>query len=54
MLMTIVAIYSLYVLVSIYTSVMQIGYINKAKRQDAVLLITGEFIKAANYSVAKE
>lgn len=54
MLMTIVAIYTLYVLVSIYTSVMQIGFINDAKRKDAVLLKTSEYVKAAAYSVEKE
>jgi len=54
MLMIIVGIYSLYVLISIYTSVMQIGYINVAKRKSAVLLTQGEFLKAGNYSVAKE
>jgi STE24 endopeptidase len=54
MLMGIVAIYTLYVLLNIYTSVMQIGYVNKAKRQEAVLLGAADFIKAANYTVAKE
>jgi len=54
MLMTIVSIYSLYILVSIYVSVMQIGYINEVKRKEAVLLAPSEFVKAASYSVAKE
>jgi len=54
MLMTIVGIYTLYVLVSIYISVMQIGYINQAKIKPAVLLNAGEFLKAGNYAVAKE
>jgi STE24 endopeptidase len=54
MLMTIVAIYTLYVLVSLYTSVMQIAYVNQAKRGKAVLLSDNEFIQAGNYSVAKE
>ncbi len=54
MLMTIVTIYSLYILISIYVSVMQIGYINEAKKKDAVLLKPSEFLKAASYSVAKE
>ena len=54
MLMTIVGIYTFYVLVTIYTSVMQIGYINQAKRKEAVLLSTSEFLKAGNYAVAKE
>ncbi|MEN8302969.1 MAG: M48 family metallopeptidase [Campylobacterota bacterium] len=54
MLMTIVTIYTLYVLISIYTSVMQIGYVNQAKRKAAVLLQPSEFLKAGNYAVAKE
>ena len=54
MLMTIVGIYTLYVLLSIYTSVMQIGYINTAKRKDAVLLSESKFLIAGNYAVAKE
>ena len=54
MLTTIVAIYTIYVLVNIYTSVMQIGYINVAKRRDAVLMLPSEFLKAGNYAVDKE
>lgn len=54
MLTTIVTIYTIYVLVNIYTSVMQIGYINVAKRRDAVLMLPSEFLKAGNYAVDKE
>ncbi len=54
MLTTIIGIYTLYVLINIYTSVMQIGYINQAKRKSAVLLSASEFLKAGNYAVAKE
>lgn len=54
MLMTIIGIYTLYVLITIYTSVMQIGYVNQAKRKSAVLLSEEEFLKAGNYAVAKE
>ena len=54
MLMTIVSIYTLYVLISLYTSVMQIGYINLAKRKRAILLDTDKFLTAGNYAVAKE
>lgn len=54
MLITIVAIYTLFVLVNMYTSVMQIGYVNQAKRGKAVLLSDSEFIKAGDYSVEKE
>lgn len=54
MLTIIIAIYTIFVLISIYTSVMQIGYINQAKRGEAVLLLESDFIKAGNYSIAKE
>lgn len=54
MLMTIVGIYTLYVLITIYTSVMQIGFINQAKRKEAVLLNDVDFLKAGNYAVRKE
>ena len=54
MLMTIITIYTLYVLISIYTSVMQIGFVNQAKRKEAVLLSASDFLKAGNYTVEKE
>ncbi len=54
MLMTIIGIYTLYVLITIYTSIMQIGFINQAKRKEAVLLSSTDFLKAGNYAVAKE
>ena len=52
--MTVMVIYSLYVLIKLYVSVMQVGYINRAKRQDPVLMNAADFLKAGNYSVAKE
>ena len=54
MLIIISAIYSLYVLISIYVSVMQIGFINKAKRLQAVLMSQRDFLDAGNYAVKKE
>ena len=54
MITAIVGLYTLYILLSLYTSVMQIGYINQAKRKKAVLLSPSEFIKAGNYAVEKE
>jgi len=54
MLMTVMVIYSLYVFVKLYVSVMQIGFINQAKRRNAVLMGASDFLKAGNYSVAKE
>ena len=52
--MTLMGIYSLYVLITIYVSVMQIGYINQIKRKTPVLLTARDFLKAGNYAVAKE
>ncbi len=54
MVTAIIGIYTLYVLIRIYVSVMQIGYVNQAKRQSAVLMTAAEFLKAGNYAVAKE
>jgi len=33
---------------------MQIGYVNRAKRQNAVLMSSSEYLKAGNYAVEKE
>jgi len=54
MLMFIMALYTVYVLFRIYISIMQIGFINRAKRQQAVLLKTAEYLQAAEYAVSKE
>jgi len=54
MLMIIVGIYTFYVAIAIYTSVMQIGYVNIAKRKTPVLMGASDFLKAGNYTVAKE
>ena len=44
--------YCLYFLVSIYTSFMQVDYVQKAKKQDAVILTPSKFKIAGNYNVA--
>jgi STE24 endopeptidase len=54
MITAIIGIYTLYILVRLYVSVMQIGYINKVKCKGAVLLGEEEYRDAANYAVAKE
>ncbi len=54
MLTAIIGIYTFYVFIKIYVSVMQIGYVNQAKRKNAVLMSSAEFLKAGNYAVAKE
>jgi len=49
-----IGIYSLYILVKIYLSVMQIGYINMEKKREPVLMPHGRYLVAGNYAVAKE
>lgn len=46
--------YTLYILLRIYVSVMQIGYLNQAKCKEAVLMGPKEYLDAGNYAVAKE
>ncbi len=54
MVLTIGIIYFLYVLFKVYISVMEIGYVSKAKNEDAVILKPSSYFKAANYKIAKE
>ncbi len=54
MLMTIMAIYTIYTLLRVYISVMQIGFINQEKRGEPVLMGQGRYLVAGNYAVAKE
>ena len=54
MLTWIIGITSLYILVKIYLSVMQIGYINVEKKRTPVLMPRGRYYVAGNYAVAKE
>jgi STE24 endopeptidase len=54
MLMTVIGIYTFYVILKLYVSVMQIGYINEHKRKEPLLMMAGEYMKAGNYAVAKE
>ncbi len=54
MLMTLMAIYTLYTLLRVYISVMQIGFINQEKRGEPVLMGEGRYLVAGNYAVAKE
>jgi len=49
-----IGIYTVYILVRIYVSVMQTGYLSKAKLQENVLLAPDEFVQAGNYAIAKE
>jgi STE24 endopeptidase len=54
MITTVIGVYTLYILVRLYVSVMQIGYINCIKHKGAVLMGEREYLDAANYAVAKE
>ncbi len=54
MVLTIGIIYFVYVLFKIYISVMEIGYVAKAKCQTAVILKPSSYFKAANYKISKE
>ncbi len=44
--------YCLYFLISIYTSFMQVDYVQKAKKLDAVILTPSKFKIAGNYNIA--
>jgi len=54
MVMFLVGVYTLYVFFAVYTSVMQIGYVSIAKYKTPILLKASEFLKAGNYTIAKE
>ena len=54
MLMTFVALYTIYIVIKIYVSVMQVGFVKNAKNKQAVLMSTADFRAAADYAVAKE
>jgi STE24 endopeptidase len=49
-----IGIYTVYILLKIYLSFMQAGYINREKKGDPVLMPAGRYIVAGNYAVAKE
>ena len=54
MITAIIGVYTLYIFMKLYVSVMQIGYINHIKCKGAVLMGEREYLDAANYAVAKE
>lgn len=49
-----IGIYTLYILVRVYVSVMQIGYLSQARLQKAVLLAPEEYLEAGSYAISKE
>jgi STE24 endopeptidase len=54
MLEMIVGVYTLYTLLKLYISFMQIGYIKEEKLKPAVLMEREKYVIAANYALAKE
>jgi len=54
MIATLIGLYTFYILVRLYVSVMQIGFINQMKRKGAVLMEEQAYLDAGNYAVAKE
>jgi len=54
MIETVVLIYTLYIFLKLYISIMQIGYINVEKRKTPVLMSESKYRIAASYAVAKE
>jgi len=54
MLSILVGVYTLYILVSVYVSVMQVGYIAQTKQKTPILLLPSEFVKAAQYAISNE
>ncbi len=54
MITALMAIVTVYFVIKLYISVMQVGYINRVKRMPPVLMGSAAYMKAANYAVAKE
>lgn len=52
--MTIIWIYTLYIMIKLYIATMQIGFISQEKRKEPVLMDVGRYKTAANYAIAKE
>ncbi len=54
MLEVLITIFTIYTLLKVYVSVMQIGFISDAKKLDPVLLLPAKYQIAANYAIKKE
>ncbi|MCH9813456.1 MAG: M48 family metallopeptidase [Epsilonproteobacteria bacterium] len=54
MLLTIGAIFFIYILTKVYISVMEVGYVSDAKNDKAVILTPTNYLKAANYKIASQ
>ncbi len=54
MLLTIGVIYFIYILMKVYISVMEVGYVSKAKYDKPVILTLKNYVKAAEYKIATQ
>ncbi len=54
MFITVGAIFFIYILTKVYISVMEVGFVSKAKHDRAVILIPSNYVKAAEYKIANE
>ena len=54
MMTLLMAVITVYFLAKLYISVMQIGFLNRAKRMAPVMMGSADYLKAGNYAVAKE
>lgn len=54
MVMMIMALYVAYIFLKVYASVMEIGYVSKAKHEPSIILTASHYIKAAHYKIASQ
>ncbi len=54
MLLTIGAVFFMYVLTKVYISIMEVGFVSKAKADTPVILTPSNYVKAANYKIATQ
>ena len=54
MLLTIGIVYFIYILTKVYISVMEIGFVSRAKHDKPVILIPSNYVKAAEYQVKSQ
>ncbi len=54
MLLILTIIYTLYIFIRFYASIMEIGYVAKAKKGNPVILNFSSFLKAGNYRIATQ
>jgi len=54
MLLTLMALYTLYIFIKIYAAVMEIGFVSHAKHEKAIILSPSHYLKAAHYKIASQ